>query len=169
MDANIDAFTYLAQPDQVDAALRHARAVRARIDRTGPRTRRDEFMYRQALAAEGLTDDSVRRAIEVFRDRELFYHRPTYRAAVAVMRRWLDLLALQMPLSDTVTLASVTDDDGRRVMLAAMMKVGAGRVFVIAGEHPLSNAGLGEEDNGAFLGIPAGRIGSFRPHDESPD
>ena len=97
VDANIDAFTYLAQPDQVGAALRHARAVRARIDRTGPRTRRDEFRYRQTLAAEGLTDDSVRRAIEVFRDRELFYHRPTYRAAVAVMRRWLDLLALQMP------------------------------------------------------------------------
>jgi anaerobic magnesium-protoporphyrin IX monomethyl ester cyclase len=97
VDANLDALTYLAQPAQVGAALRRARALRARIDRTGSPTRRDEIAYRQALAAEGLTDNSVLGAIEVFRDAELFYHRPTYRAAVAVIHRWLDLLALQMP------------------------------------------------------------------------
>jgi len=32
-----------------------------------------------------------------------------------------------------------------------MLKVGTGRVFVLASSYPLSNAGLGDADNGAFI------------------
>lgn len=97
VDANVDALTYLARPDQVEAMLRQARELRARIDREGARTREDELRYRSALAGEGLTGSAVQRAVEILRDPEHFYHRPTYRAAVAVLRRWLDLMSLRMP------------------------------------------------------------------------
>ena len=57
-------------------------------------TRLDELNYQAALTAETLTSDSVRTAIEIFRDEESFYHYPTYRQAVLVMKAWQELLCL---------------------------------------------------------------------------
>jgi hypothetical protein len=61
------------------------------------------------------------------------------------------LFGLSLPVTDTVVLASTRDASGERVPLAAMMSLGDGRVFVLASDYPLSNAGLGREDNGAFV------------------
>ncbi len=58
---------------------------------------------------------------------------------------------LSLPVSDTVVLASSKDDTGQRLPLAAMMRVGAGRVFIFSSDYPLSNEGIREEDNGAFV------------------
>ncbi|MFJ7157840.1 B12-binding domain-containing radical SAM protein [Streptomyces sp. NPDC101118] len=98
VDANLDAFEYLADPARFGAALAAARRTRAEIGARSAAPRRDdEIRYRQTLAAEGLTDTAARDAIGVFRDPELFYHPPTYAQAVAVMSRWWELLALEMP------------------------------------------------------------------------
>ncbi|WP_330241304.1 B12-binding domain-containing radical SAM protein [Streptomyces sp. NBC_00525] len=98
VDANLDAFTYLADPARFGAALDAARALRAEIGaRAAAPRRHDEIRYRQTLAAEGLTATSARDAIAVFQDAEHFYHPPTYAQAVAVMSRWWQLLALDMP------------------------------------------------------------------------
>ncbi|GAA4933717.1 B12-binding domain-containing radical SAM protein [Streptomyces coeruleoprunus] len=98
VDANLDAFEYLADPARFGAAIDSARRTRAGIEsRRGPLSRHDEIRYRLSLAAEGLTASSARHAIAVFKDPELFYHPPTYAQAVAVMTRWWDLLALDMP------------------------------------------------------------------------
>jgi anaerobic magnesium-protoporphyrin IX monomethyl ester cyclase len=97
VDANLEAFEFLARPRQVAATLRRARRVRERIDAAAAPSRAEEIRYRAALAAEGLTAQSVQGAVSVLRDAELFYHLPTYRHAVAVIRRWLSLLALDMP------------------------------------------------------------------------
>lgn len=81
VDANLDAFTYLADPARFGAALDAARALRAEIGaRAAAPRRHDEIRYRQTLAAEGLTATSARDAIAVFQDAEHFYHpRPTPR------------------------------------------------------------------------------------------
>lgn len=98
VDANLDAFTYLADPERFGATLAAARRVRAGIEaRSAAPRRHDEIRYRQALAAEGLSATSARDAIGVFQDPEHFYHPPTYAQAVAVMSRWWDLIALEMP------------------------------------------------------------------------
>ncbi|WP_149182525.1 B12-binding domain-containing radical SAM protein [Streptomyces sp. TRM49041] len=98
VDANLDAFQYLAHPDRFGTAIESARRTRAETEgRPGPPSRHDEIRYRLSLAAEGLTATSARDAISVFKDPELFYHPPTYAQAVAVMSRWWDLLALDMP------------------------------------------------------------------------
>jgi hypothetical protein len=61
------------------------------------------------------------------------------------------LFGLELPLRDTVVLASATEaSGGGRVALAAMLMRGEGRVFVLASDHPLSNDGLLDEDNWAF-------------------
>ncbi|MER6115337.1 radical SAM protein [Streptomyces sp. NPDC001743] len=120
VDANLDAFEYLADPGRFGASLASARRTRAEIEgRSGAPRRHDEIRYRQALAAEGLTDTSARDAIGVFKDPELFYHPPTYAQAVAVMSRWWNLLALEMPpgsadgfsmrVKSTVNLCSTAD------------------------------------------------------------
>ncbi|WP_424210950.1 B12-binding domain-containing radical SAM protein [Streptomyces sp. BI20] len=120
VDANLDAFEYLADPARFGAALERARALRAEVEaRAGAPLRHDEIRYRQALAAEGLTAHSARDAIGVFKDPELFYHPPTYAQAVAVMSRWWELLALEMPVGvadgfsmrakSTVNLCSTAD------------------------------------------------------------
>jgi radical SAM superfamily enzyme YgiQ (UPF0313 family) len=97
LDANLDALEYLAHPDRVGAAIERARRVRELIGGAAVTTHGDELRYRLALSAEGLAPTSVRGAIAVFRDPELFYHPPTYGQAVAAMYRWWDLLALDMP------------------------------------------------------------------------
>ncbi|MCD0484760.1 radical SAM protein [Streptacidiphilus sp. ASG 303] len=97
VDANLDAFEYLARPDQFGALVGRARRIRARIGEAASTTRLDEIRYRLALSAEGLTATSAQEAVAVFRDPELFYHPPTYSRAVAVMHRWWDLLSLDMP------------------------------------------------------------------------
>ncbi|MGW2476309.1 B12-binding domain-containing radical SAM protein [Streptomyces sp. NPDC001665] len=98
VDANLDAFTYLADPERFGATLTAARALRAEIEaRSGAPRRHDEIRYRQALAAEGLSATSARDAIRVFQDPEHFYHPPTYAQAVAVTSRWWELIALEMP------------------------------------------------------------------------
>jgi hypothetical protein len=58
---------------------------------------------------------------------------------------------LTLPVSDTVVLASSRDDDGNRLPLAALVRVGDGRVFVLSSEFPMSNTGIREESNGAFV------------------
>jgi hypothetical protein len=58
---------------------------------------------------------------------------------------------LELPVRDTVVLASSSNEDGSRAHLAAMLKLGEGRVFVLASDYPLNNEGLREEDNGAFI------------------
>lgn len=93
VDANLEAFEYLSQPEQVTAAIGHARA----IARRRPRSRADELHLRLALSAEGLEPEAVPAAVSVLRDPELFYHWPTYRQAGAVLQRWCNLIALQMP------------------------------------------------------------------------
>lgn len=59
--------------------------------------------------------------------------------------------SLALPLSDTVVLASSKDSDGNRLPLVAILKVGAGRVFVMSSDFPVSNEGIREESNGAFI------------------
>lgn len=97
VDANLDAFEFLARPEQCARLIERARRLRRELDCAPVRTRGDELRYRQTLAAEGLTADSVRGAIAVLRDPELFYHLPTYKHAVAVLYRWCELFSLDMP------------------------------------------------------------------------
>jgi hypothetical protein len=59
--------------------------------------------------------------------------------------------SLMLPITGTLVLASTQGERGDRLPLAAMLKVGDGRVYMLAGEYPLSNIGLGEADNGAFV------------------
>jgi hypothetical protein len=59
--------------------------------------------------------------------------------------------ALALPVSDTVVLASSPDDNGNRLPLAALLRVGEGRVFVVSSDYPFSNQGIREESNGAFV------------------
>jgi hypothetical protein len=56
--------------------------------------------------------------------------------------------SLALPVSDTVVLASSRDSDGNRLPLAALLRVGDGRVFVLSSDYPLSNEGIREESNG---------------------
>lgn len=98
VDANLDAFEYLAAPDRFGATIERARRLRTRLEQSPSLTRLDEIRYRLALAAEGLTAGSAQGAVTVFKDPELFYHQATYSQAVAVMSRWWDLLALDMPV-----------------------------------------------------------------------
>jgi anaerobic magnesium-protoporphyrin IX monomethyl ester cyclase len=93
VDANLEAFEYLARPEQCAIAIEHA----LRITRQRPRSRAEELNLRLALSAEGLRPDAVRAAVSVLRDPELFYHWPTYRQAGAVLQRWCNLIAMQMP------------------------------------------------------------------------
>jgi anaerobic magnesium-protoporphyrin IX monomethyl ester cyclase len=97
VDANLDALEFLARPEQCAVLIDRARETRHRIDAAAVRTRGDELRYRLALAAEGLTPESVEGAIGVLRDPEQFYHLPTYKHAVSVLYRWCDLFSLDMP------------------------------------------------------------------------
>ncbi|MEV0390019.1 radical SAM protein [Nonomuraea sp. NPDC050643] len=94
VDANIEALNHLARPENVAALLDRAAAVRRRVESRPALTRLDELEYAASLAAEALTPDSVARAIEVFKDEGSFYHYPTYRQAVMVMKLWQELLCL---------------------------------------------------------------------------
>jgi radical SAM superfamily enzyme YgiQ (UPF0313 family) len=94
VDANIDALNHLAQPEQVGALIDRAEKARVRIESLPELTRLDELNYQAALTVETLTADSVRRAIEIFKNEEFFYHYPTYRQAVLVMKAWQELLCL---------------------------------------------------------------------------
>lgn len=64
--------------------------------------------------------------------------------------RFAGVWALTLPVSDTVVLASSEDGDGHRLPLAAVMRVGSGRVYIMSSDYPLSNQGIREESNGAF-------------------
>jgi anaerobic magnesium-protoporphyrin IX monomethyl ester cyclase len=94
VDANIDAFNYLAEPEFVGRLLDKAARTRADIESAGQLTRGDEIRYQAALAATGLQPDFVQRAIGIFRDPQAFHHHPTYRQAVMAVRRWFQLLSL---------------------------------------------------------------------------
>jgi anaerobic magnesium-protoporphyrin IX monomethyl ester cyclase len=99
LDANIDSLNFLARPENVGALLGQAARTRRRIESAQVITGEDEILYQVALAAEGLAPDFISRAIEVFRDPELFYHYPTYREAALAMTRWQTLLSLEgLPL-----------------------------------------------------------------------
>lgn len=58
---------------------------------------------------------------------------------------------LELPITGTTVLASSKDEDGDRVALAAVMRLGSGQVFVLSSDYPLSNQGLGIADNWAFV------------------
>ncbi|MDQ6694728.1 MAG: DUF4350 domain-containing protein [Chloroflexota bacterium] len=58
---------------------------------------------------------------------------------------------LQVPVSNTVVLASSKDESGERVALAAMVKIGVGRAFLLSSDYPLTNEGIQQESNGAFI------------------
>jgi hypothetical protein len=119
LDANIDALNYLADPEHVRRLLDRAEARRASIEANPALTRADELAYQIALSARGFDCRAVEQAIAVFRDGELFYHYPTYRQAVMVIRRWLNLLTLdgapamfdgfELRLHGSVSLASYQD------------------------------------------------------------
>lgn len=94
LDANIEALNHLARPEQVGALLDRAERALARIESLPGLTRRDELAYRAALTAGSLTADSVRAAVETFKAEESFYHYPTYRQAVMVMKAWQEVLTL---------------------------------------------------------------------------
>lgn len=97
VDANLDAFDFLARPEQCARLIDRARDLRRRLDGAAVRSRGDELRYRQTLAAEGLTAESVQGAVAVLHDPDLFYHLPTYKHAVSVIHRWCDLFSLDMP------------------------------------------------------------------------
>lgn len=98
LDANLDALEYLTRPEQVDDLLQHAESVIADVALERRPTRRDEIRFRQALAARALSRDMPAAAIELLRDPERFYHYPSYASAVSVINRWLELLALRLPI-----------------------------------------------------------------------
>jgi hypothetical protein len=59
--------------------------------------------------------------------------------------------SLAMPITGTTVLLSSPDQDGNRRPLAAILKVGEGRVFVVSSDYPFSNLGIRDESNGAFV------------------
>ncbi len=68
-------------------------------------------------------------------------------AAVKLPGVW----TLALPITDTVVLASSLDSDGNRLPLAALIRVGDGRVFVLSSDYPMSNEGIRDASNGAFV------------------
>jgi len=58
---------------------------------------------------------------------------------------------LSLPVSDTVVLASTQDSDGNRLPLAADVKVGKGHLYIMSSDYPMSNTGIRDESNGAFV------------------
>lgn len=59
--------------------------------------------------------------------------------------------SLALPLTNTVVLVSTKDADGQRLPLAGMLRVGQGRVYVLASIYPLSNEGIRDPANGSFV------------------
>ena len=59
--------------------------------------------------------------------------------------------SLGLPITGTLVLASAQGESGSRLPLAAMLKIGNGTAYVLAGGYLMSNVGLGDEDNGAFI------------------
>ncbi|MDQ3927862.1 MAG: DUF4350 domain-containing protein [Chloroflexota bacterium] len=59
-------------------------------------------------------------------------------------------VVLALPLTGTVPLVTTTDAGGDRLPLAALMRVGEGRVFLLSTQFPLTNEGIREPGNGAF-------------------
>lgn len=59
-------------------------------------------------------------------------------------------VVLSLPLTNTVPLVTTTNLSSRRLPLAAMMRVGEGRVFLLSTQFPLTNEGIREPGNGAF-------------------
>jgi hypothetical protein len=59
-------------------------------------------------------------------------------------------VSLVLPLTGTVPLVTTTDSGSDRLPLAAMMRVGEGRVFLLSTQFPLTNEGIREPGNGAF-------------------
>lgn len=94
VDANIDALNFLSAPGHVAGLLERASETKERLDSTGCRSRHDELLYRVALTATDLSPDFAARAIDVFKNGELFYHYPTYRQASAALKQWLRLITL---------------------------------------------------------------------------
>lgn len=95
LDANIEALNFLARPAAVAQLLRECTALGGRLETKHALTRAEQLAYRYALKAVGFAPDAPQRAIHIFRDPELFYHYPTYRQAVLVITRWLDLLSVR--------------------------------------------------------------------------
>lgn len=76
---------------------------------------------------------------------------PLFSAMPVSSVRMPGLFSLSLPITNTVVLASATESGGTRVPLAAMIRAGKGQIFVLSSDYPLSNQGLGVEDNGAFV------------------
>jgi len=95
LDANVIALNYLAQEDEVADLLETCRAIRSRLEHKRCLTRWDQLLYRYALRGVGMEPDSVIQAIHVLKDPKLFYHYPSYRSAVQVVKRWLGALSVR--------------------------------------------------------------------------
>lgn len=76
---------------------------------------------------------------------------PLFSKASVDSVKMLGVFTLQVPVTGTVVLASTADSSGERLPLAAMIKLGKGRVFLLSSDYPVSNEGLGDADNGAFV------------------
>ncbi|HEV7666676.1 MAG TPA: radical SAM protein [Chloroflexota bacterium] len=119
LDANLEALNFVAQPDQVSSLLHECAAILAGLEKQARLTRGDELTYRCAVKAVGLHADSVRQAIGVLQDQDQFYDYGTYRHAVLVIKRWLEVLsvrgfpgqfeAFSLRLRDFGNLSSIAD------------------------------------------------------------
>lgn len=64
--------------------------------------------------------------------------------------KFAGVMQLALPVTGTTVLVS-SDEGGRRVPLAAMMRVGDGALYIMSSDHLTNNSGIREESNGAFV------------------
>ncbi|QQF06282.1 B12-binding domain-containing radical SAM protein [Sinorhizobium meliloti] len=88
IDANIEALDWAAQPSNVRDLLQFADATIAETEAYEAPSRGAQMRYRIALASIGLHSESVQRAIDVFKQPDLFYSFPDYSEAADVLSRW---------------------------------------------------------------------------------
>ncbi|GHO88867.1 B12-binding domain-containing radical SAM protein [Dictyobacter formicarum] len=94
LDANIEVLNYLARPEHLANLLRDCEDIRTRLEKKGRLTRWEQLLYRYALGGVGFQSEAVSQAIAIMRDPHLFYEYTTYRQAVMVLQRWLNLLSV---------------------------------------------------------------------------
>jgi anaerobic magnesium-protoporphyrin IX monomethyl ester cyclase len=95
IDANIEAFNYLAQEEQVASLLDECENIRVDLEHKTRLTRGEQLLYRYSLKALGFQPDSVLRAVESIKDPNTFYNYEIYRQAMIVLKRWMDILSVQ--------------------------------------------------------------------------
>lgn len=93
LDANLDALEHMIEPRNVSYVLEKCRRVRARLEQAPSMSRADSLLYRHALEAVGLDQDTPGQAAGVMRDPAAFHDVHRYQEAVRVLQRWLDVLS----------------------------------------------------------------------------